>query len=76
MINVRWVSLVNILLNRGVFPEFLGPAATAYNVLDAVQQLTIPSKREKMIEELKSADKLWRLSDDGAGRLIADGIRK
>ena len=76
MINVRWVSLVNILLNCGVYPEFLGPAATATNVLDAVQQLTIPSKREKMINDLKSADKLWQLSDDGAGKLIADGIRK
>ena len=29
MIRVRWVSLVNILLNRGVYPEFLGPAASA-----------------------------------------------
>ena len=76
MINVRWVSLVNILLNCGVYPEFLGPAATATNVLDSVQQLTIPSKREKMISDLKSADKLWQLSDDGAGKLIADGIRK
>ena len=67
---------MNILLNRGVYPEFLGPAATATNVLDAVQQLTIPSKREKMISDLKSADKLWQLSDEGAGKLIADGIRK
>lgn len=76
IIRVRWVSLVNILLNRGVFPEFLGPVATAENVLNAVQQLTIPSKRDKMIADLRSADTLWRRADGGASDLIADGIRQ
>ena len=76
MIRVRWVSLVNILLNRGVYPEFLGPAATAENVVDAVGQLTIPSKREKMINELKSADNLWMHPEGSPSKLIAQGIRK
>ncbi len=60
MIKIRWVSLVNILLKRGVYPEFLGPAARADHVMDAFGQLTIPSVREKMIDALKSADKLWQ----------------
>ena len=76
MIRVKWVSLVNILLNRGVLPEFLGTAAASENVLEAVQQLTIPSKRDKMIEELKSADDMWRRSDGGASQLIAQEIKK
>lgn len=76
MIRVKWVSLVNILLNRGVLPEFLGTAATSENVLEAVQQLTIPSKRDKMIEELKSADNMWRRSEGGASQLIAQEIKK
>ncbi|MBO5739934.1 MAG: lipid-A-disaccharide synthase [Alphaproteobacteria bacterium] len=75
IIRVNWVSLVNILLNHGVYPEFLGPNATAENVVDAVQILTIPSKRDKMIAELKSADDLWRRPDGVAGALIADGIK-
>ena len=75
MIRVKWVSLVNILLNRGVYPEFLGPAATAENVLDAFGQLTIPSVREKMVKSLKEADKLWRKPDGVPSALIADGIR-
>lgn len=75
IIRVNWVSLVNILLNHGVYPEFLGPNATAENVVDAVQILTIPSKRDKMITELKSADDLWRRPDGAAGALIADGIK-
>ncbi len=76
LIKVKWVSLVNILLNRGVYPEFLGPAATTENILGAVQQLTIPSKRERMIADLESADKLWRPNLDGAGAAIANGIKK
>ncbi len=75
IIRVNWVSLVNILLNHGVYPEFLGPNATAENVVDAVQILTIPSKRDKMIAELKSADDLWRRPDGAASALIAEGIK-
>lgn len=76
IIRVKWVSLVNILLQRGVYPEFLGPDATVDNVLNAIQQLTIPSKREQMIADLKSADKLWRKSGGSASALIAQGIKK
>lgn len=76
LIRVKWVSLVNILLNRGVYPEFLGPAATAENILGAVQRLTIPSVREKMIADLESADGLWRRPAGAAARLISDGVRK
>ena len=36
LVNIKWVSLVNILLNRTVFPEFLGPDATVDNIMDAV----------------------------------------
>ena len=76
LVKIKWVSLVNILLNRTVFPEFLGPAATVDNIMDAVQQLTIPSKREKMISDLESADKLWLPGTNGAATMIADGIKK
>ncbi len=76
VIRVRWVSLVNILLNRGVYPEFLGPAATVQNVLDAVQQLTIPSVRTKMIDDLSAADNLWRRPDGAPSALIAESVRR
>ena len=76
IINVKWVSLINILLNKSVFPEFLGVDARTENIVNAVQQLTIPSVREKMITELKSADDLWRRPDGVATQLIADGVRK
>ena len=75
VINVKWVSLVNILLKRGIYPEFLGPAARAECVMDAFGQLTIPAVRAKMIADLQAADKLWRPGADGAAGLIAAGVR-
>ncbi len=75
MIKIQWVSLVNILLKETVYPEFLGGAATSANVLDAVQQLTIPSVRDKMIQKLKTADNLWRRPDGAPAALIAGGVR-
>ena len=75
LIRVKWVSLVNILLNRGVYPELLGPAAHPDIALDAFGQLTIPSVREKMVRDLVGADKLWRRPDGAPATLIADGIR-
>ena len=76
VIRVKWVSLVNILLNRGVYPEFLGPACTTENILNAVQQLTIPSVRKKMVDELAGADDLWRRPDGAPAALIADSVKK
>ena len=74
-IRIKWVSLVNILLKRGVYPELLGGDATVDNILNAFGQLTIPSVRDKMILDLKSADKLWRPGDGGAASIVADGVR-
>ena len=74
LIKVNWVSLVNILLNRPVLPELLGKSATAENILQEIQQLTIPSVRNKMISELKSADDLWLRPDGSPSALIAQSI--
>lgn len=75
VIRIRWVSLVNILLNRGVYPEFLGSDARCDNVIFAFGRLTVPTVREKMIKELSAADKLWRRPDGAPAQLIADGVR-
>lgn len=75
VIRIRWVSLVNILLNQGVYPELLGRAATAENIINCVQQLATPAVRRRMIAELSTADALWR----GAARpaaLIAQDLIK
>lgn len=76
LIKVKWVSLVNILLNRGIYPEFLGGDAVPEKVLNALQLLTIPSKRQKMIADLEVADGLWQKDSGGAGKTIAKEITK
>ena len=75
VIRIKWVSLVNILLNRGVYPELLGRAATAENIMNCVADLATPRCRTAMIHDLESADALWR----GTARpatLIADDLRQ
>lgn len=51
-IKVRWVSLVNILLNRGIYPEFLGSAATVQNLLHDHRQYRICGKSWRISEEV------------------------
>lgn len=76
VIRVKWVSLVNILLNRGVYPELLGANAACENVIDTFGQLTIPSIRTKMVRDLSAADNLWRRPDGAPAALIANDIRQ
>jgi len=76
LIHVKWVSLVNILLNRGVYPECLGGEATADNIINALDNLVLPANRKNMIQELKKADKLWLRPRGAASKLIANDIIK
>ena len=71
VIMVRWVSLVNILLNRCVYPELLGGAATAENVVDCMGRLAAPAVRQQMIADLTAADSLWRGDASPAARIAA-----
>jgi len=75
-IRVRWVSLVNILLNRSVYPEFLGDAATVDNIMNAIDEIAVPANRAKMIAELSAADNMWMRNGTPASQIIADDIMK
>ena len=74
LLKIKWVSLVNILLNKMVYPELLGRNATPYNIVNCLQQLTLPSNRKKMIADLKSADNKWRQDNINPARVIASDI--
>ena len=76
LIRVKWVSLVNILLNRSVYPEFLGSAATAENIINEFDTIILPANREKMIAELYAADNMWVRPEGVASQIIADDILK
>lgn len=76
LINVKWVSLVNILLNRAVYPEFLGADATAENIINEFDTIILPANRNKMIAELHVADDMWVRPEGAASQIIADDILK
>ncbi|MBR1380651.1 MAG: lipid-A-disaccharide synthase [Alphaproteobacteria bacterium] len=75
MIRVKWVSLVNILMNRGIYSELLGPAANVQNIMNEFCKLAIPANREKMIADLAAADKMWQPNKNGACAAVARDIR-
>ena len=74
MVRVKWASLVNILMNKTIFPELLGKKANPASIMNCIQQLTLPSVRKQMISELKSADKLWMRGEKSPASLIANDI--
>ncbi|MBD5388921.1 lipid-A-disaccharide synthase [bacterium] len=75
VIRIKWVSLVNILMNRCVYPELLGADANAANVVDWVGRLALPAVRRAMMADLTAADALWR-GDAPAAARIADALRQ
>ena len=77
LVHTKWVSLVNVLLQRSVYPELLGASASAKNIFREFNRITTDDKvRNQMIGELKSADKLWRPDDTSVGARIAADIKK
>ena len=75
VINIRWVSLVNILLQRGVYPELLGTDATCENVITEFKKLTNVSTRAKMVRNLTLADNMWSRDGVAPARIIANDLR-
>ena len=74
LVRVRWVSLVNILLNRTVYPEFLGSNATAENIINEFDSIILPKNRANMISELHAADNMWMRPTGTPSQIIADDI--
>ena len=75
VINIRWVSLVNILLNRGVYKELLGGDANCENVVKEFKRLTSPTTRKKMVHDLTMADDMWHRTDGAPAKIIANDLR-
>lgn len=76
VIRVKWVSLVNILLNRGVYPEFLAADARADKIVAAFHDLTRADARQEMQSQLRRADDLWLRGGYAPAALIADAVRR
>lgn len=73
VVKLKWVSLVNILLKKTVYPELLGADANAENIIREIKKLSVEKNRKKIISDLKSADKMWQ-KNKPAAKLIAKDI--
>lgn len=76
LLKIKWVSLVNILMDKSIFPELLGKKANPCAVVDSLQQLTLPSIRDAMVAELTKADNKWAPGGKKPAYLIAEDIIK
>ena len=74
LIRVKWASLVNILMNKTIFPELLGQKANLVEITNTIHKLTDAKERKKIIDDLKKADNQWTRSNQNAAKLIADDI--
>ncbi len=74
VIRIKWVSLVNILLKRSVYPELLGSAANVKNVTDEFKKLTVSANRASMVRALACADTMWRHNDKSPAGIIANDL--
>ena len=76
LLKIKWVSLVNILMDKMIYPELLGRNAAPDMIMNCLQQLTLPSVRKQMIADLSMADAKWRQSDKNPATIIANDILK
>lgn len=74
LVKVKWVSLVNILMNKTIFPELLGKKATPGLITNTIHQLTLPAVRKQMVSQLKAADAKWKHGNKKPAELIARDI--
>ena len=74
LLRVKWASLVNILMNKAIYPELLGKHANANEIINCLQQLTLPMVRKQMLSDLKSADKKWLYNGKKPAACIAKDI--
>ena len=75
-IRTRWISLVNILLKRGVYAELLGPFANTKNIMSEFHKLTDNTARGQMIDELAVADTMWKKVGGAPASIIAGHLQK
>lgn len=75
IIKVKWVSLINILLNKTVYPELLGNKCNVENIVKAISDFGLPGNRKHVIDVISRADNLWIQGNKKPSLIIADDIK-
>jgi lipid-A-disaccharide synthase len=75
LIKIKFISLVNLILDREVVKELIQHECTASNIRREIETIVIGgSKREKMLAEFSTLKKT--LGEGGASRQVAQSILK
>lgn len=74
LVRIKWVSLVNILMNKTIYPELLGTRAKPKAIVDMVKKLSVLKNRKDMIKKLQAADDKWKKHGKNPAQLIAQDI--
>ena len=74
LLHIKWVSLVNILMKKTIYPELLGKNANPNLIADYMENLTKKSIRNDMIKQLQAADNQWTKNNNSAAKLIVDDM--
>ncbi len=76
LLKIKWASLVNILMNKTIYPELLGRKAASENIIREIHKLENPAVRQEMISQLSKADKMWHRTRPAAELIAKDIIGK
>jgi lipid-A-disaccharide synthase len=71
-VSVRWVGLVNLVLDRPIVPELLQSAARSSTIADAVQELLAPASAAAARQRAAFGELAERLGPAGAARRTAE----
>jgi lipid-A-disaccharide synthase len=70
LLRTKYISLVNILSGRGIFPELTGGRANLKNVDAAARSMDFG----KVVRELKLADKFWHRGRENPFAIVARAV--
>ena len=74
MIKVKYVTIINLLANKEVIPELLQDKCNAEMIAAELYRATIPTDRQKLIEEIKSNLSKLQVNEEIPSQLAARKI--
>lgn len=73
LIKVRFISLVNLIMDKSIVPELIQADCTAANMKEHLQQILIPSQYDHILQEYKTLGEMLT-AGGGAGAAALDII--
>jgi lipid-A-disaccharide synthase len=72
LVKLKWVSLVNIIANKTIYPELLGADCTAEKISEAIARTDF----DKMKKDLRGTEKFWLKNGADPATIISGDLLK